>query len=117
MLQSLAPKIKQSSTDRIVQGRHRFSRCTPQGQIRYALKTPYRDGTTRVIFDALDFSSPPVLLLRARVNQTRYYGVFARIRPPLNFRAEMAWPRQGEWPERLRNGAGRTGNKSVTKIA
>ncbi len=28
---------------------------TPQGNIRYALKTPYRDGTTHVIFEPLDF--------------------------------------------------------------
>jgi hypothetical protein len=28
---------------------------TPNGNIRYLLKTPYRDGTTHVIFEALDF--------------------------------------------------------------
>jgi hypothetical protein len=28
---------------------------TPQGNIRYGLKTPYRDGTTHVIFEPLDF--------------------------------------------------------------
>jgi Putative transposase len=28
---------------------------TAQGHIRYALKTPYRDGTTHVIFEPLDF--------------------------------------------------------------
>jgi hypothetical protein len=28
---------------------------TPQGNVRYALKTPYRDGTTHVIFEPLDF--------------------------------------------------------------
>jgi Putative transposase len=28
---------------------------TPQDNIRYALKTPYRDGTTHVIFEPLDF--------------------------------------------------------------
>ena len=32
----------------------RFS-LTPQGDIRYALKTPYRDGTTHVVFEPLDF--------------------------------------------------------------
>jgi hypothetical protein len=40
---------------------------TPQGNIRYALKTPYRDGTTHVIFEPLDFL----------VNLTRFHGVFA----------------------------------------
>jgi Putative transposase len=32
----------------------RFS-LTAQGHNRYALKTPYRDGTTHVIFEPLDF--------------------------------------------------------------
>jgi hypothetical protein len=36
---------------------------TAQGHIRYALKTPYRDGTTHVIFEPLDFLARlPVLL-------------------------------------------------------
>jgi hypothetical protein len=29
---------------------------TPNGNVRYELKTPYRDGTTHVIFEPLDFS-------------------------------------------------------------
>jgi hypothetical protein len=32
----------------------RFS-LTTQGNIRYRLKTPYRDGTTDVVFEPLDF--------------------------------------------------------------
>jgi len=28
---------------------------TPQGRVRYTLKTPYRDGTTHVVFEPLDF--------------------------------------------------------------
>ncbi len=28
---------------------------TSQGKVRYQLKTPYRDGTTHVIFEPLDF--------------------------------------------------------------
>lgn len=28
---------------------------TPNGNVRYQLKTPYRDGTTHVIFEPLDF--------------------------------------------------------------
>ncbi len=27
----------------------------PNGNVRYQLKTPYRDGTTHVIFEPLDF--------------------------------------------------------------
>jgi hypothetical protein len=30
---------------------------TTQGQVRYTLKTPYRDGTTHVVFEPLDFCS------------------------------------------------------------
>ena len=28
---------------------------TNQGEVRYELKTPYRDGTTHVIFEPVDF--------------------------------------------------------------
>ena len=28
---------------------------TPQGRVRYTLKTPCRDGTTHVVFEPLDF--------------------------------------------------------------
>jgi hypothetical protein len=34
---------------------------TPAGHIRYTLKTPYRDGTTHVVFRALRLSRPDVL--------------------------------------------------------
>jgi hypothetical protein len=51
---------------------------TAQGQIRYALKTPYRDGTTHVIFEPLDFLSRLAALVPSPgVNLTRYHGVFA----------------------------------------
>lgn len=46
--------------------------------MRYALKTPYRDGTTHVIFEPLDFISRlSALTLSPQVNLTRYHGVFA----------------------------------------
>lgn len=32
---------------------------TDSGHIRYTLKTPYRDGTTHVIFEPMDFSLRP----------------------------------------------------------
>ena len=55
----------------------RLSR-TAQGTIRYALKTPYRDGTTHVIFEPLDFLARLASLVPSpRVNLTRYHGVFA----------------------------------------
>jgi hypothetical protein len=51
---------------------------TAQGHIRYALKTPYRDGTTHVVFEPLDFLSRLAALVPApRVNLTRFHGVFA----------------------------------------
>ena len=51
---------------------------TAQGNIRYRLKTPYRDGTTEVVFEPLDFMARLVTLVPTpRVNLTRYHGVFA----------------------------------------
>ena len=44
-----------------------------QGKVRYELKTPYRDGTTHVIFEPLDFiAGLAALVPRPRVNLTRY---------------------------------------------
>jgi hypothetical protein len=51
---------------------------TPGGNIRYKLKTPYRDGTTHVIFEPLDFMARLAALIpRPRANLTRFHGVFA----------------------------------------
>jgi hypothetical protein len=51
---------------------------TPNGRIRYQLKTPYRDGTTHVIFEPLDFIARLAALVpKPRVNLTRFHGVFA----------------------------------------
>jgi len=51
---------------------------TRNGQVRYELKTPWRNGTTHVIFEPLDFISRLVALVpRPRVNLTRFHGVFA----------------------------------------
>ena len=51
---------------------------TRQGDIRYSLKTPYRDGTTHAIFEPLDFIARLAALVpRPRVNLTRFHGVFA----------------------------------------
>ncbi len=45
---------------------------TGQGKVRYRLKTPYRDGTTHVIFEPLDFIAKLAALVpRPRVNLTR----------------------------------------------
>jgi hypothetical protein len=55
----------------------RLSR-TRNGMVRYQLKTPYRDGTTHVIFEPLDFIAKLAALVpKPRVNLTRFHGVFA----------------------------------------
>jgi hypothetical protein len=51
---------------------------TPNGNVRYQLKTPYRDGTTHVIFEPLDFIARLAALVpKPRVNLTRFHGVFS----------------------------------------
>jgi hypothetical protein len=51
---------------------------TQQGNIRYQLKTPYKDGTTHVIFEPMDFIARLAALVpKPRVNLTRFHGVFA----------------------------------------
>jgi len=68
---------------------------TKQGMVRYELKTPYRDGTTDVIFEPVDFAAPAhpcargiraslhviaklaALIPKPRVNLIRLDGVFA----------------------------------------
>lgn len=51
---------------------------TPAGKVRYQLKTPFRNGTTHVIFEPLDFIARLAALVpKPRVNLTRFHGVFA----------------------------------------
>lgn len=51
---------------------------TAGGHIRYTLKTPYRDGTTHVLFEPLDFLARLTALIPLpRVHLTRFHGVFA----------------------------------------
>jgi hypothetical protein len=60
---------------------------TTQGQVRYTLKTPYRDGTTHVVFEPLDFMARLAALVpKPRAHLTRYHGVFA---PHSRWRAEV----------------------------
>ena len=50
-------------------------------QVRLVLKTPYRDGTTHVIFEP-DFMARLVALVpKPRAHLTRYHGVFAPASP------------------------------------
>ena len=46
--------------------------------MRYELKTPYRDGTTHIIFEPVDFIAKLAALVpKPRINLTRFHGVFA----------------------------------------
>ena len=47
------------------------------GHMRYELKTPYRDGTTHVIFEPLDFTVRLVALVPKPRANLRFHGVFA----------------------------------------
>jgi hypothetical protein len=74
---------------------------TAQGHIRYALKTPYRDGTTHVMFEPLDFLARLAALAPSPgVNLTRYHGVFA---PNHRFRAQIVPGKRGR-SQALRQG-------------
>jgi len=66
---------------------------TEHGQVRYSLKTPWRDGTTQVIFEPLDFIARLAALIpKPRVNLTRFHGVFA---PNSKHRAEVTLAKRG----------------------
>jgi hypothetical protein len=67
---------------------------TRNGQLRYELKTPWRNGTTHVIFEPLDFISRLVSLVpKPRVNLTRFHGVFA---PNSKYRSLVTPARRGK---------------------
>ena len=67
---------------------------TQNGSVRYQLKTPYRDGTTHVLFEPLDFISKLAALVpKPRVNLTRYHGVFA---PNSKHRAHVTPAKRGK---------------------
>jgi hypothetical protein len=67
---------------------------TRNGRVRYELKTPWRNGTTHVLFEPLDFISRLVSLVpKPRVNLTRFHGVFA---PNSKYRARVTPARRGK---------------------
>lgn len=67
---------------------------TPSGRVRYQLKTPYRDGTTHVIFEPLDLAAKLAALVpKPRVNLTRYHGIFA---PNSRLRAQVTLAKRGK---------------------
>ncbi len=67
---------------------------THQGKVRYELKTRYRDGTTHVIFEPVDFIAKLAALVpKPRVNLSRYHGVFA---PNSRHRVSVTPARRGK---------------------
>ncbi len=72
---------------------------TANGQVRYELKTPYRNGTTHVIFEPLDFIAKLAALVpKPRVNLTRFHGVFA---PNSKHRVQVTPARRGKKADKL----------------
>ena len=70
------------------------------GKAVYTLKTPYRDGTTQVAFDPVDFIARLAALVpKPRVNLTRFHGVLA---PNHRWRGEVTPAGRGKG---LRTGA------------
>ena len=67
---------------------------TRNGQVHYELKTPWRNGTTHVIFEPLDFISRLAALVpKPRVNLTRFHGVFA---PNSKYRVQITPAKRGK---------------------
>jgi len=75
---------------------------TKQGKVRYELKTPYRDGTTHVIFEPVDFIAKLAALVpRPRVNLTRFHGVFA---PNRKYRVWVTPAKRGKGSTKVAEG-------------
>jgi hypothetical protein len=71
---------------------------TSAGNICYQLKTAYRDGTTHVIFEPLDFIAKLASLVpKPRVNLTRFHGVFA---PNSKYRLTVTPAKRGKGKQR-----------------
>ena len=71
---------------------------TTNGKIRYQLKTAYRDGTTHVIFEPLDFIAKLAALVpKPRANLTRFHGVFA---PNSKHRVQVTPAKRGKKPDK-----------------
>jgi len=66
---------------------------TASGQVRYTLKTPYRDGTTHIVLEPLDLMARLAALVpKPRMHVTRYHGVFA---PHSQYRAAVTPAQRG----------------------
>ena len=64
----------------------------------FLTRCPYRDGTTHVIFEPLDFIARQAALVpKPRVNRTRFHGVFA---PNSKHRAKVTPAKRGRGGQR-----------------
>jgi len=71
------------------------------GKVIYTLKTPYRDGTTQVALEPVDFIARLAALVpKPRVNLTRYHGVLA---PNHRWRGLVTPAKRGKGAKRLPN--------------
>ena len=69
------------------------------GKVLYTLKTPYRDGTTQVAFEPVDFIARLAALVpKPRVNLTRFHGVLA---PNHRWRGLVTPARRGKGVKRI----------------
>ncbi len=60
---------------------------SPQGRVRYQLKTPWKNGTTHVEFEPVDFIAKLAALVPPpRAHLTRFHGIFA---PNARLRAQL----------------------------
>jgi len=76
------------------------------GKVVYTLKTPYRDGTTQVAFEPVDFVARLAALVpKPRVNLTRYHGVLA---PNHRWRGLVTPARRGKGIKSISNAEVRT---------
>jgi hypothetical protein len=83
---------------------------TSSGQVRYQLKTPYRDGTTHIVMEPLDLMARLAALVPPpRMHLTRYHGVFA---PHSQLRAAVTPAQRGMGSPG--QGAGQAADKPAT---
>ena len=67
---------------------------SPQGTVRYQLKTPWRNGTTHMEFEPIEFIAKLAALVPPpRAHLTRFHGIFA---PNANLRAQLTPAHRGK---------------------
>jgi hypothetical protein len=74
----------------------RWLSISPQGRVRYRLKTPWRNGTTHVEFEPVEFIAKLAALVPPpRAHLTRFHGIFA---PNASLRAQLTPAGRGRRP-------------------